>query len=172
MCRPCISNGLCAYVLSHFSHVQLFVSLQTIQPDRLLSLWDSAVKNTEVACHAHLQGIFPTQGSNPRFMRLLRCRRVLYCQRYLLLLLLSRFSRVRLCATPQMAAHQAPLFLVSPNSLQGTVTEKHTGCLKQQTFIFFHSSKDLSPKSRCCQGWFRSDFSYWHVHSRLLVLLL
>ena len=27
---------------------------------------------------------------------------------YTLLLLLSRFSRVRLCATPQMAAHQAP----------------------------------------------------------------
>ena len=26
----------------------------------------------------------------------------------LLLLLLSRFSRVRLCATPQMATHQAP----------------------------------------------------------------
>ena len=26
----------------------------------------------------------------------------------LLLLLLSRFSRVRLCATPQMVAHQAP----------------------------------------------------------------
>ena len=29
----------------------------------------------------------------------------------LLLLLLSRFSCVRLCATPQMAAHQAPLSL-------------------------------------------------------------
>ena len=29
----------------------------------------------------------------------------------LLLLLLSRFSHVRLCATPQMAAHQAPPFL-------------------------------------------------------------
>ena len=29
----------------------------------------------------------------------------------LLLLLLSRFSRVRLCATLQMAAHQAPLSL-------------------------------------------------------------
>ena len=28
-----------------------------------------------------------------------------------LLLLLGRFSRVRLCATPQMAAHQAPLSL-------------------------------------------------------------
>ena len=30
------------------------------------------------------------------------------CQSTLLLLLLSRFSRVRLCATPQTAAHQAP----------------------------------------------------------------
>ena len=29
----------------------------------------------------------------------------------LLLLLLSRFSRVRLCAIPEMAAHQAPLSL-------------------------------------------------------------
>ena len=29
----------------------------------------------------------------------------------LLLLLLSRFSHVRLCATPRMAAHQAPPFL-------------------------------------------------------------
>ena len=28
-----------------------------------------------------------------------------------MLLLLSRFSRVRLCATPEMAAHQAPLSL-------------------------------------------------------------
>ena len=32
-------------------------------------------------------------------------------QLLLLLLLLSRFSRVRLCATPQTAAHQAPLSL-------------------------------------------------------------
>ena len=29
-------------------------------------------------------------------------------KRQMLLLLLSRFSRVRLCATPLMAAHQAP----------------------------------------------------------------
>ena len=30
------------------------------------------------------------------------------CSFYLLLLLLSRFSRVRLCETPETAAHQAP----------------------------------------------------------------
>ena len=33
------------------------------------------------------------------------------CGDSLLLLLLSRFSRVRLCATPQIAAHQAALSL-------------------------------------------------------------
>ena len=32
-------------------------------------------KNTGVGCHAFLQGIFPTQGSNPGF---LRCRRILH----------------------------------------------------------------------------------------------
>ena len=47
-------------------------------------------KNTGVGCHALLQGIFPTQDPS------------------LLLLLLSRFSRVRLCATPWTAAYQAP----------------------------------------------------------------
>ena len=62
--------------------------------------------------HSFLQGIFPTHGSNsglPHF------RQILYHLShqgspfsYLLLLLLSRFSRVRLCETPETAAHQAP----------------------------------------------------------------
>ena len=42
---------------------------------RLLCPWDSPSKNTGVDCHFPLQGIFPTQGSNPR---LLLCRWVLY----------------------------------------------------------------------------------------------
>ena len=36
---------------------------------------DSPGKNTGVGCHALLQGIFPTQGSNPV---LLNCRQILY----------------------------------------------------------------------------------------------
>ena len=36
--------------------------------------WDSPGKNTGVDCHALLQGIFPTQESNPR---LPHCRRIL-----------------------------------------------------------------------------------------------
>ena len=47
-----------------------------LQPARLLCPWDSPGKNTEVACHALLQGIFPTQGLNPG---LLPCRLILYC---------------------------------------------------------------------------------------------
>ena len=35
------------------------------QPSRPLCPWDSPGKNTGVGCHALLQGIFPTQGSNP-----------------------------------------------------------------------------------------------------------
>ena len=36
-----------------------------LQPTRLLNPWDSPGKNTGVGCHALLQGIFTTQGSNP-----------------------------------------------------------------------------------------------------------
>ena len=46
-----------------------------LQPTRLLCPWDSPGKSTGVGCHILLQGIFPTQGSNPG---LLHCGRVLY----------------------------------------------------------------------------------------------
>ena len=42
-----------------------------LQPARLLRPWDSSGKNTGVDCHALLQGIFPTQGSNLHLLRLL-----------------------------------------------------------------------------------------------------
>ena len=46
-----------------------------LQPFRLLCPWDSPGKDTGVGCHALLQGIFPTQGSNPG---LPHCRQILY----------------------------------------------------------------------------------------------
>ena len=48
---------------------------QGLVPARLLCPWDSPGKNTAVGCHALLQGIFPTQGSN---LGLLHCRRILH----------------------------------------------------------------------------------------------
>ena len=35
---------------------------------RLFCLWDSPGKNTRLGCHSLLQGIFPTQGSNPHLL--------------------------------------------------------------------------------------------------------
>ena len=67
----------------------------------LYSPWNSSRQNTGVGSLSLLQGIFLTQGLNPG---LPHCRWILYQlshnQWLLLLLLLSRFRRVRLCATP------------------------------------------------------------------------
>ena len=80
-----------------------------LQPARLLCPWDSPGKNTGVRCHTLLQGnlpnpgIKPTSPASPAFhVNSLPLRHLL------LLLLLSHFSRVWLCVTPEMAAHQAP----------------------------------------------------------------
>ena len=50
--------------------------------------------------HFLLQGIFPTQGWNPYLLCLLHWQTGSLTLSYLLLLLLSRFSHVRLCVTP------------------------------------------------------------------------
>ena len=52
---------------SHFSRVWLF-ALPGLWPSRLLCPWHSPGKSTGVSCHAPLQRIFPTQGSNPRLL--------------------------------------------------------------------------------------------------------
>ena len=59
------------------SHSVMSDSLQRhgLQPIRLLCPWDSPGKNTGAGCHALLQGIFLTQGSNSG---LLHCRQILY----------------------------------------------------------------------------------------------
>ena len=47
-----------------------------LQPSRFLCPWDFPGNSTGVDCHFLLQGIFPTQGSNPG---LPHCRQMLYC---------------------------------------------------------------------------------------------
>ena len=54
------------------SHVSLFFMLRT---QGLYSPWNSLGQNTGVGSLSLLQGIFPTQGSNPG---LLHCRQILY----------------------------------------------------------------------------------------------
>ena len=54
-------------MLTHFSHVQLLRPVDC-NPHRPLCPQDSPDKNTGVGCPALLQGIFLTQGSNPRLL--------------------------------------------------------------------------------------------------------
>ena len=72
-CDKSLSRETC--MLSHFDHVQLFVTLWAIACQAPLSMEFSRQENTGVSCHGFLQGIFPTQGSNPCF---LHCRQILY----------------------------------------------------------------------------------------------
>ena len=84
----------------------------TLQVDSLPFEPPGKPKNTGVDSLSPQQGNFLTQESN---WGLLHSRRILYQLSYtgspsssMLLLLLSCFSHVSLCATPETAAHQAP----------------------------------------------------------------
>ena len=85
-----------------------------LAPTKLLRPWGSPGKNTGVGCHFLLQGIFPTQGSNPG---LLHWRQTLYrlshqgSQKKTKNKCLSEvkpLSRVRLFVTLWTVAYQAP----------------------------------------------------------------
>ena len=77
-------------------------------------------KSSGVGCQFLLQGVFPTQGLN---LGLLQADSLPFeppgKPGKSLLLLLSRFGRVRLCVTPQTPAHQAPV----PGILQARIPE-------------------------------------------------
>ena len=79
----CLLWGAPFSTISYSHHTVLRLAAQScptlwprgLQPARFLWPWDSPDKNTGVGCHALLQGIFPTQCSNPG---LPHCRRILY----------------------------------------------------------------------------------------------
>ena len=66
-----------ACIPGRFSRVQLFAALHTVANQDPLSMESSRQEN--LSFHALLQGIFPTQESNPG---LPLCRRILYQPRY------------------------------------------------------------------------------------------
>ena len=74
---PCVWTSLsswsvCVCVLSGFSHVRLCATPWTAAPHtRLLCPWGFSSQEYWNGCCALLQGVFPTQGSNPRLLCLL-----------------------------------------------------------------------------------------------------
>ena len=61
--------------MKSLSRAQLFATPWIVACSNLLRPWDFQGKSTGVGCHFLLQGIFPTQGSNPG---LSHCRQTLY----------------------------------------------------------------------------------------------
>ena len=64
---PSVLYRQCVCMLSH-SVMSAFLRPHKREPIRLLCLWNFPGKNTGVGCHFLLQGIFPTQGLNPRLL--------------------------------------------------------------------------------------------------------
>ena len=52
-------------LVKSLSRTRLFVTAWIVACTKLLRPWDFQGKSTGVGCHFLLQGIFPTQGSNP-----------------------------------------------------------------------------------------------------------
>ena len=96
------------------------------------------------------------------------CHWLLRCQHVLLLLLLSCFSRVRLCATPEMAAHQAPLPWDSPGMNTGVGCHFLLQCVKvksesevAQSCLTLHDPMDCSLPGSSIHGIFQSGVLEW-----------
>ena len=84
LCRPWDSPGKNTGVGGHFLHQCMKVESESevaqscptlrypmgLQPTKLLRSWDSPGQNTGVGSLSLLQGIFPTQGSNPGLQHL------------------------------------------------------------------------------------------------------
>ena len=127
-------------VLSRFSPLWLFVT-HGLWPSRHLCLWDFPVKNTVVGSHSLLQGIFLTQGWNPRLLPLLRRRWILYCWATGEALTCGKSNRIAVCnfcsRIPLVISSRAQAFIFKPT--------KGSFC---SSFFFF--TQPQPPKTRKC----------------------
>ena len=83
-----------------------------------------------------------------------------------LLQLLSRFSRVRLCATPYTAAHQAPRPWDSPGRNTGVGCHFLLQCMKvksevAQSYPTLSDPMDCSPPGSSIRGIFQARVLEW-----------
>ena len=161
-------------------------------PIRLPHPWDSPGKNPGVGCHFLLQCMrvksesevaqsCPTcsdpmdcspPGSSVHGVfqaRVLEWGAIAFSGTYtLLLLLLSRFSHVRLCATPETAAHQAPRPWDSPGKNSGVSCHFLFQCMKVkseseviQLCPTCSDPMDCSPPGSSVHGIFQARVLEW-----------
>ena len=123
-----------------------------LKPTSLLCSWGSPGKNTGVGCLFLLQGIFPTQGSNPD---LLHCRQILYQlshQESPLLLNLDIKRKTRDWLEKAMATHSSTLawkipWMEEPGRLQSMGSQRvgHDWATSLSLFTFIHWRRKWQP---------------------------
>ena len=126
-----------------------------LQLARFLCPWDFPGKNTGVGFHFLLQGIFPTQGSNPG---LLHCRQILYClshqgSPYLAKLLFKSDGEIRTFSDKQMEkTHSSTLawkipWTEEPGRLQSMGLQRvgHDWATSLSLFTFMHWRRKWQP---------------------------
>jgi len=103
----------------------------------------------------------------------------LFSSKLLLLLLPSRFSRVRLCVTPQMAVHQAPLSLRfsrqehwSGLPFPSPMHERKSENEVAQSYLTLSDPMDCSLPGSSIHGIFQATVPEWGAILSLLLLLL
>ena len=110
-----------------------------LQPTRLLCPWDSPGKNMAVGSHILLQGIFPTQGSNPG---LLGCRQIFYhlSHQVLVLIWIFFFLKVNLVSHSLNSNPQSVFPFLCGIIIAGYYSEQRVGnpqfCVQVQTIPF------------------------------------
>ena len=75
--KDSVLDQACTCMHAKLLHSCLTVHRYERKPARLFCSWDSLGKDAGMGCHALLQGIFLTQGSNPCLLHLMHCRRIL-----------------------------------------------------------------------------------------------
>ena len=108
------------------------------------------------------------EGFQQNKIRPLGTRRDRKRPRFALLLLLSRFSRVRLCATPETAAHQAPHPWDSPGKNTGVGCHFLLQCMEvkresevAQLRLTLSDPMDCSPPGSSVHGIFQARALEW-----------
>ena len=138
------------------SHAWLFATPWIVAWTKLLRPWDFQGKSTGVGCHFLLQGIFPTQGSNPG---LSHCRQTLYCLRHWIIDTRNYFSCHILILAYFTLGYLSIIFLngASEFHISKFVLHMHSH-IKCKPLLLFSMScpSDLishwfSPKDSCCR---------------------
>ena len=169
------TSSLCVPAKSLQSCPTLCDPMDCSLPSRLLCPWDSPSKNTGVGCCAFLQGNLSDPGTEPQLFSLLHWQVDSLPlaspgkpTSSLLLLLLSRFSHVWLCATPETAAHQAPPSPDSPGKNTGVGCLFLLQCMKvksesevAQSCPTLSDPMDRSPPGSSVHGTFQARVLEW-----------